>query len=143
MRGIDLLKMAYDGELKPKTIVETAHEKQYFDDREKDYYIYQKDNMFHRCNEEGKLGSKYQDRFLNPKILEKKFNIVKILEEDSEYIDYIYTSGRYFFSSIQNGMTKEDRKQLDSYFRALMLSYDVMARKVNELIEKVNASEQL
>lgn len=137
MRGIDLLKMAYDGKLKPKTIVEATH-----DDREKDYYIYQKDNMFHRCDEEGKLGSKYQDRFLNPKILEKEFTIVKTLEENSEYIDYIYTSDRYFFSNIQNGMTKEDRKQLDSYFRALMLSYDVMARKVNELIDKVNASER-
>lgn len=80
MTGIDLLKMAQEGKLNSKTIVKTSHERHYFDDRDEDYYIYQ-DNMFHRCNENGKLGSKYQDRFLNYKILSKSFKIYKIIEE--------------------------------------------------------------
>ena len=33
-------------------------------------------------------------------------------------------------------MTKEDRKQLDSYFRVLLLSHDVLVNAVNYLLEK-------
>lgn len=72
MTGIDLLKMAQEGKLRPKTIVKTSNE---------DYYIYQNDNMFHRCNENGKLGSKYQDRFLNYKVLNKDFEICGVKDD--------------------------------------------------------------
>lgn len=81
MTGIDLLKMAQEDKLKPKTIVKALHERQYFDDRVEDYYIYQNDNMFHRCNENGKLGSKYQDRFLNYKVLNKDFEICGVKDD--------------------------------------------------------------
>ena len=78
MYGYELLTMANKGELEPKTIVKTSHERQYCDDwKDYDYYIYHNDNMFHRCNKDGKLGSKYQDRFLNYKVLQKTFEIEK------------------------------------------------------------------
>lgn len=80
MTGIDLLKMAQEGKLNSKTIVKTLHERHYFDDRDEDYYIYQ-DNMFHRCNENGKLGSKYQDRFLNYEVLNKDFEICGVKDD--------------------------------------------------------------
>lgn len=81
--GYELLTMANKGELEPKTIVKTPHERQYADDwKDYDYYIYHNDNMFHRCNKDGKLGSKYQDRFLNYKVLQKTFEIEEPIEED-------------------------------------------------------------
>lgn len=79
--GITLLAMARDNELKPKTILKTEHEKQYFDDRNYDYYIYFGDNQFHRCNKNGQLGSKYQNRFLNYEVLKKEFELIEPIEE--------------------------------------------------------------
>lgn len=35
-------------------------------------------------------------------------------------------------------MNKEDRKQLDSYFRALLLGHDVLVNAVNYLLKKDN-----
>lgn len=88
MKGYDYLKKALDGELKPKTIIKTRHE---ITDEDLgkvidtyDYYIYQNDNMFHRCNKDGKLGAKYQDRFLNYKVLEKDFEFYCVLEEEKK-----------------------------------------------------------
>ena len=81
--GITILELARDGELKPKTILRTKHEKQYFDDRDYDYYIYYGDNQFHRCDENGKLGAKYQTRFLNYEVLNKEFELI-LPKEDKE-----------------------------------------------------------
>ena len=76
--GIEILRMARDGELKPKTILKTKHIGDYFDDyRDYDYYIYYGDTQFHRCNENGKLGSKFQNRFLNYEVLNKKFELIE------------------------------------------------------------------
>lgn len=61
---------------------------------------------------------------------------VEIIEEKPEPLEHIYTGDRYLFSSKDNGMTKEDRKQLDSYFRALLLCHDVLVNAVNYLLEK-------
>lgn len=60
---------------------------------------------------------------------------VEIVEKP-EPIEHIYTGDRYLFASKDNGMTKEDRKQLDSYFRALLLGHDELAEAVNYLLEK-------
>ena len=81
--GITILELERDGELKPKTILRTKHEKQYFDDRDYDYYIYYGDNQFHRCDENGKLGAKYQTRFLNYEVLNKEFELI-LPKEDKE-----------------------------------------------------------
>lgn len=88
MKGYDYLKKALDGKLEPKTIIKTRHE---ITDEDLgkmidiyDYYIYQNDNMFHRCNKDGKLGAKYQDRFLNYKVLEKDFEFYCVLEEEKK-----------------------------------------------------------
>lgn len=61
---------------------------------------------------------------------------IEIIEEKPEPIEHIYTGDRYLFASKDNGMTKEDRKQLDSYFRVLLLSHDVLVNAVNYLLEK-------
>ena len=93
--GIEILRMARDGELKPKTILKTKHIKEYFDDRDYDYYIYYGDNQFHRCNENGKLGSKFQNRFLNYEVLKKEFELIEPKEikniEEKYFDDGFYT----------------------------------------------------
>lgn len=75
--------------------------------------------------------------------LDDDYNILLILNEEAEIIEekpepleHIYTGDRYLFSSKDNGMTKEDRKQLDSYFRALLLCHDALVNAVNYLLEK-------
>lgn len=70
--------------------------------------------------------------------LNDEIEIVEVVEEKPEPIEHIYTGDRYLFASKDNGMTKEDRKQLDSYFRVLLLSHDVLVNAVNYLLEKDN-----
>ena len=88
MKGYTYLKYGLDGELEPKTIIRTEHISEYesFDGtKDYDYYIFENDNMFHRCNKDGKLGAKYQDRFLNYKVLNKEFQLYCVLEEPQEH----------------------------------------------------------
>ena len=86
MKGYTYLKYGLDGELEPKTIIRTEHISEYFDEtKDYDYYIFENDNMFHRCNKDGKLGAKYQDRFLNYKVLNKEFQLYCVLEEPQEH----------------------------------------------------------
>ena len=61
---------------------------------------------------------------------------IEIIEEKPEPLEHIYTGDRYLFASKDNGITKEDRKQLDSYFRALLLCHDALVNAVNYLLEK-------
>ena len=78
MKGYTYLKYGLDGDLEPKTIIRTEHISEYesFDGtKDYDYYIFENDNMFHRCDKNGKLGAKYQDRFLNYKVLNKEFQL--------------------------------------------------------------------
>ena len=98
MKGYKILSKVLNDEIKPKTIIRTGHESQYFDDYGKyDYYLVENDKMLHRCDENGKLGAKFQDRFLNYKILQKDFEIVKIIEEDKKIkkLDLNYNDIRY------------------------------------------------
>lgn len=83
-KGYEYLNKAMKGDLEPRTIIKTEHEKQYFDDRDYDYYIYHNDGMFHRCDKSGKLGAKYQDRFLNYKVLNKDFEMYCVLEDEDK-----------------------------------------------------------
>ena len=88
MKGYTYLKFGLDGNLEPKTIIRTEHISEYesFDGtKDYDYYIFENDNMFHRCNKDGKLGAKYQDRFLNYKVLNKEFELYCVLEEPQEH----------------------------------------------------------
>ena len=88
MKGYTYLKYGLDGELEPKTIIRTEHISEYesFDGtKDYDYYIFGNDNMFHRCDKNGKLGAKYQDRFLNYKVLNKEFEMYCVLEEQQEH----------------------------------------------------------
>lgn len=90
MKGYEWLQKAMNGELEPRTIIITEHHAQYFDDhKEYDYYIYHKDNMFHRCNEKGQLGAKFQDRFLNYKVLNKTFSYYCVLAEEDKKIEQL------------------------------------------------------
>lgn len=75
--GIEILRMARDDELKPKTILKTKDINICGDS---DYYIYYEDNRFHRCDENGKLGAKYQNRFLNYEVLNKEFELILPIE---------------------------------------------------------------
>lgn len=88
MKGYIYLKNGLNGDLEPKTIIRTEHITEYesFDGtKDYDYYIFENDNMFHRCNKDGKLGAKYQDRFLNYKVLNKEFQLYCVLEEPQEH----------------------------------------------------------
>jgi hypothetical protein len=88
MKGYTYLKYGLDGDLEPKTIIRTEHISEYenFDGtKDYDYYIFENDNMFHRCDKNGKLGAKYQDRFLNYKVLNKDFEMYCVLEEPQEH----------------------------------------------------------
>lgn len=122
--GIEILRMARDGELKPKSILKTKHEIQLFDDcRNFDYYIYFGDNQFHRCDENGKLGVKFQNRFLNYEVLAKEFEIIEPVEEneDIEQLD------PFNYDEFKN-MTSKER------FEATIVEYD----KINELVIAIN-----
>lgn len=104
-KGYEYLYKAMNGELENGTIIKTKHKSQYFDDyQEYDYYIYRNDGMFHRCNEQGELGAKYQDGFLNYKVLNKNFEFYCVLatEEDNriEKFSTEYTYSELYFEII-------------------------------------------
>lgn len=132
MKGYDFLKIALQGETRPKTIIKTEHERQYADDwKEYDYYIFHADNMFHRCNEEGKLGSKYQDRFLNYKVLQKDFVVHYIPAEeeieDNKKIEKL--DKELIYVREPNGFEHPDSE---------LPSKEKMFNKINEIIDKLN-----
>lgn len=126
--GITLLAMARDNELKPKTILRTEHEKQYVGDKDYDYYIYHGDNQFHRCDEKGKIGAKYQNRFLNYEVLYKEFELIKSeeekdieeLEKDVEYIEH------------------PEKEYPDRIEKRYYYDKDKMGNKINELVRELN-----
>lgn len=104
-KGYEYLYKAMNGELENGTIIKTKHKSQYFDDyQEYDYYIYCNDGMFRRCNEQGELGTKYQDGFLNYKVLNKNFEFYCVLatEEDNriEKFSTEYTYSELYFEII-------------------------------------------
>ena len=146
MTGIDLLKMAQEGKLKPKTIVKALHERQYSDDRFFDYYIYQNDNMFHRCNENGKLGSKYQDRFLNYKTLSKSFEIYKIIEEPDlfEMIDDYKKPNmmKKLNTSIISASRYDYERSKEMTISNIAADFLSIAHKVNEIINYLQYKEK-
>lgn len=117
-KGYEILSKVLNDEIKPKTIIMTEHESQYFDDyKTYDYYLVENDKMLHRCDKDGKLGAKYQDRFLNYKVLEKDFKIYKIIEEDKkiefEEIEEL-TCGTYDFEKQTiNSLIKNQRRLID------------------------------
>ena len=117
--GITLLEMARDNKLKSRTILKTEHEKQYFDDRDYDYYIYFGDNQFHRCNEKGILGSKFQNRFLNYETLKKEFELIEPKEEKEIEEINMCTGGIMGFDAVENITS-------------------VLKDKINELVREVN-----
>lgn len=131
--GITLLAMARDNELKPKTILKTEHEKQYFDDRDYDYYIYFGENQFHRCNEKGILGSKYQNRFLNYEVLRKEFELIEPIEEKEieNNFTYIYNCNS---SEMIEANFKNIKTTLDDIVRSTKDIYSIL----NEHKEDIN-----
>ena len=124
---ITILELARDGELKPKTILRTKHEKQYFDDRDYDYYIYYGDNQFHRCDENGKLGAKYQTRFLNYEVLNKEFELI-LPEEDKEIDKY----HNYQYSEIPPWFREEE------LIKCINNNFEVHQKAIYKLIDEVN-----
>lgn len=124
MKGYEWLQRAMNGELEPRTIIKTEHESQYFDDhKEYDYYIYHKDNMFHRCNEKGQLGAKFQDRFLNYKVLNKTFSYYCVLAEEDKKIEKL--------DVLINILSKDKIEGLKQEIINCQI-------KINELIDEVN-----
>lgn len=120
MKGYEILSKVLNNELKPKTIIMTKHEIEYFDDsKDYDFYLVGNDKMIHRCNKEGKLGAKFQDRFLNYKVLQKDFEIYKVIEEDIEELNYKYIN--------TYGNISQHRK-----------SEEQLIDKINELVRELN-----
>lgn len=61
---------------------------------------------------------------------------IEIIEEEKKPIEKLFdNSANYNFSKTQNGMTKEDRRLLDSNFIEL-------GNKINEIIDKLNKLEE-
>lgn len=122
-KGYNVLKGALDGDIKYKTIIRAKHTitdedlGKIIDDY--DYYIYEKDRMFHRCNKDGKIGAKYQDRFLNYKVLEKDFEFYKVLEEEKEIPEKL----DYFKSEEQ------------LYNMSKIILFNDIVGKINEIID--------
>lgn len=127
MKIIDILNKIANGEEVPKKIKYDARIMEY-DHNKQDYNGYYSNGngnwlfqyLFDKCRD--------TKHFINDE--------VEILEEKPEPLEHIYTGDRYLFSSKDNGMTKEDRKQLDSYFRALLLCHDALVNAVNYLLER-------
>lgn len=129
MKGYEVLSKVLNDEIKPKTIIKTEHESQYFDDyKTYDYYLVENDKRLHRCNEDGKLGSKYQDKFLNYKVLEKDFEIYKIIEEDKK-IEKISWSEK---ESLAGDFTASKKQEI------LARRTEKLKASLNELIDEVN-----
>ena len=130
MKGYEILSKVLNNELKPKTIIMTKHEIECFDDsKDYDFYLVENDKMIHRCNKEGKLGAKFQDRFLNYKVLQKDFEIYKVIEEEKEMEelsllgDPRVTCEDSFLSRILTNNNKE---------------HNEIINKINELVREVN-----
>ena len=130
MKGYTYLKHGLDGDLEPKTIIRTEHISEYesFDGtKDYDYYIFENDNMFHRCNKDGKLGAKYQDRFLNYKVLNKEFQLYSVLEEPQEH-------------KIPDKIDQWDRKWHYTYYKKEQLNQiqdniEQLRQKYNKIID--------
>ena len=143
MKGYEWLQRAMNGELEPRTIIITEHQAQYFDDhKEYDYYIYHKDNMFHRCNEKGQLGAKFQDRFLNYKVLNKTFSYYCVLAEEDKKIEYEDIEE---FGTIKYDLGYVDFKNpeilkdwLNYDFQTIYNTLDLLIRNQKKLIDEVN-----
>ncbi|MBQ7798714.1 MAG: hypothetical protein IJ371_06295 [Clostridia bacterium] len=89
-----------------------------------EYYKYTAgDKKFHRCDENGKLGAKGQERFINYSTLNKVFEIVEIIEEeqDIEHYDYCDNPDVMMPSVIANN------------FQRLNEDLDIIVKAVNEL----------
>lgn len=131
MKGYEILSKVLNNELKPKTIIMTKHEIEYFDDsKDYDFYLVENDKMIHRCNKEGKLGEKFQDRFLNYKVLQKDFEIYKVIEEEKD-IEELPLLGN-----------PEVIHRKDSFISSLLtrnnLDHNEIKIKINELVRELN-----
>ena len=122
MRIIDIFNKIANGEEVPKKIKYNGHTYEYYR-RLPDISNYKNITSDSYFSEEW-----FIEGILNDE--------VEVIEEKPEFIEHIYTGDRYLFSSKDNGITKEDRKQLDSYFRVLLLSHDALVNAVNYLLEK-------
>lgn len=129
IKGYELLVMANKGELKPKTIIRTIHKREYFDDnKDYDYYIYHNDKMFHRCHEDGRLGSKFQNRFLNYEVLQQDFEIYKEIEEKIEP-----------YTELTNlAWTKEQQDNLIDNFDRINTILNKLINEIDSLKENIN-----
>lgn len=130
MKGYTYLKYGLDGELEPKTIIRTEHISEYesFDGtKDYDYYIFENDNMFHRCNKDGKLGVKYQDRFLNYKVLNKEFQLYCVLEEPQEH--KIPEKINYKYKNMYGNISQHKQSEID------------IIDKINEILDYLEEIE--
>ena len=140
MKGYTYLKYGLDGDLEPKTIIRTEHISEYesFDGtKDYDYYIFENDNMFHRCDKNGKLGAKYQDRFLNYKVLNKEFEMYCVLEEPQEHKIpekiKIYDNSINIDKAFETGTT--------TFFREDIELFQCLSNKINEILDYLEEIE--
>lgn len=124
VNGIELLQMIKDGKIKEGTKFKITYCGGGIDDVEVMY----KDNCLFWYNEEADL--------IEPIMVDTLLRIkyFEIIEEDTPIEELLDNSINYNFSKTQNGMTKEDRRLLDSNFKEL-------GKKINEVIRKINDIE--
>lgn len=137
--GIDLLKMIANDELKCGTMIRHMSEDVILATNPPqpvyEYYKYTAgDKKFHRCDENGKLGAKGQQRFINYSTLNKVFEIVEIEEKEIKKLD----TKRYKYSLTlgynYNCMCENFEEIKDEFKRT--------QDKINELVKAVNSLKE-
>lgn len=150
--GIDLLNMIVNDDLECGTMIRYKREDIILTSNPPqpvyEYYKYTAgDKKFHRCDENGKLGSKGQQRFINYSTLYKVFEIVEPylqedVEEDLNPLEDLIDESLF---------EDKDIEKLESYIsfgwggtckdldRAVLFSdFEKIGNKINELIDEVN-----
>lgn len=121
MKVIDLLNKIANGEKVPKEIQVKFKGYVYHDT-----YKFNKLENWYVTLDESTLMTINRTSYLDSEI--------EIIEENKPIEKLFDNSANYNFSKTQNGMTKEDRRLLDSNFIEL-------GNKINEIIDKVNELE--
>lgn len=120
--GIDLLKMIANDELECGTMIRYKRNDLVLTSNPPqpvyEYYKYTAgDKKFHRCDENGKLGAKGQQRFINYSTLNKVFEIVEIEDKKIEKLNV-------------DEMYLTEKQQ------------EVIVCKINELVKAVNSLKE-
>lgn len=148
MTGLRLLEEAINGNLSCGTMVRYKREDIILTSNPPqpvyEYYIFTKgDGRFHRCDENGKLGAKGQNRFMGYATMKKELEVVELEKEEplEDMIDENLFEDKEIEKIIINSCENIEKKLIDGSTIVLPSNKDEIlhiAYKLNELIDVVN-----